>query len=53
MLVVDEFYKVSKDNDKDRYEKLQNAIVKLGKISSQKYFLAPNITNISDNPITQ
>lgn len=43
-LVVDEFYKISKDHDKERYEKLQNIVLKLSKISKQKYFLAPNIT---------
>lgn len=52
-LVVDEFYKISKDHDTERFEKLQNIVLKLSKISKQKYFLAPNITTdkLNDNEI--
>lgn len=52
-LVVDEFYKISKDHDRERFEKLQNIVLKLSKISKQKYFLAPNITTdkLNDNEI--
>lgn len=52
MLVVDEFYKASSVFDKERSSSLLKAIIKLGKISSQKYYLAPNITKIKDNPFT-
>ena len=53
ILVIDEFYKASIIHDKERAGSLQNAIMKLGDISVQKYFLAPNITTIKENPFTQ
>lgn len=43
LLVIDEFYKASVVFDKERAASLQNAIMQLGEISTQKYFLAPNL----------
>lgn len=53
MLIVDEFYKASSNFDKDRSPILIKAILKLGKIARQRYYLAPNISSLEDNPFTQ
>lgn len=53
ILIIDEFYKASTLFDKERSPTLVKAILKLGKIAKQKYFLAPNISNLEDNPFTQ
>jgi len=53
ILIIDEFYKASSNFDKDRSPILIKAILKLGKIAKQKYFLAPNISSIEDNPFTR
>lgn len=53
MLIVDEFYKASSMFDDDRSSSLLSAIIELGRISRQKYYLAPNIHNIVDNVFTQ
>lgn len=53
LLVIDEFYKASSEFDKERSSSLQSAIFKLERKSKQKYFLAPNITNIKDNIFTR
>lgn len=53
MLIVDEFYKASLMFDDDRSSSLLSAIIELGRISRQKYYLAPNIHNIVDNVFTQ
>lgn len=53
MLIVDEFYKASSMFDDDRSSSLLSVIIELGKISRQKYYLAPNIHNIADNVFTQ
>src|SRR5690554_7165959 len=42
ILIIDEFYKASSNFDKDRSPTLVKAILKLGKVAKQKYFLAPN-----------
>ena len=52
LLIVDEFYKASSKFDKERSPSLLKAIIKLGKIAKQKYFLAPNIQSIKDNIFT-
>lgn len=52
LLIIDEFYKISKSNDKERSVKLQEALIKLDSKSKQKYFLAPNIKSIKENPFT-
>ena len=53
MLIVDEFYKASSMFDDDRSSSLLSAIIELGRISRQKYYLAPNIHKIADNVFTQ
>ena len=53
ILVIDEFYKASSTFDKERSPALLKAIIKLGFISMQKYYLAPNITEIKENIFTQ
>ncbi len=53
ILIVDEFYKASSTHDKERSPSLVKAIIKLGKKSRQKYYLAPNISSLGDNPFTQ
>ena len=53
ILIVDEFYKVSSMFDNDRSSSLLGAIIELGKISHQKYYLAPNIHKIADNVFTK
>lgn len=53
ILIVDEFYKSSKDFEKERSASLIKAILKLGQIAKQKYYLAPNITKIEDNQFTK
>ncbi|BBN64585.1 DEAD/DEAH box helicase [Pseudomonas sp. KUIN-1] len=53
ILVVDEFYKASAVFDKERSASLIKSIIKLGDIAKQRYFLAPNISKLSDNPFTK
>lgn len=53
LLVIDEFYKASIKFDKERAPTLVNAIVKLGKIATQRYFLAPNISEITRSVFTE
>lgn len=53
MLVIDEFYKASANFDKQRSISLLNTVLKLGKKSKQKYFLAPNISGIKENQFTK
>ena len=52
LLVIDEFYKASSKHDKDRAPALVKAIIKLTRKADQRYFLAPNIKSIGDNPLT-
>lgn len=53
LLVVDEFYKASQDFDKERSPALLKAMMKLGAIAAQRYYLAPNISRLNDNPFTK
>lgn len=53
ILVVDEFYKASAAFDKERSSALIKSIIKLGAISKQRYFLAPNISKLNKNPFTE
>lgn len=53
LLVVDEFYKASQDFDKERSPALLKAMMKLGAIATQRYYLAPNISQMNDNPFTK
>ncbi|WP_322406011.1 DEAD/DEAH box helicase [Idiomarina sp. PL1-037] len=52
ILIVDEFYKASKEHDKERSTSLLRAILKLSKISKQRYFLAPNIKQLKQSIFT-
>ena len=52
ILIIDEFYKAGIAFDKERAPILLRAILELGKKAKQKYFLAPNISEIEDNQIT-
>lgn len=53
MLVVDEFYKASKSFDPERSPSLIRAIMQLSEKATQRYFLAPNVTALSDGPFTR
>lgn len=53
ILIVDEFYKASKSFDEKRSPSLIRAIICLSKIADQRYFLAPNITDIKNNIFTE
>lgn len=54
MLIVDEFYKASSSFDDSRStSSLLSAMIELGKIAKQKYYLAPNIHNIKENVFTK
>lgn len=53
LLVIDEFYKASPDYDKDRSPSLLRAMLKLGDKSRQRYFLAPNISDLGDSIFTK
>lgn len=53
ILIVDEFYKASKKFDKERSPSLIKAMIKLGEKAKQKYYLAPNISELDDNPFTK
>lgn len=53
ILIIDEFYKASKNFDKERSPSLVKAMIKIGEKSKQKYYLAPNISKLEDNPFTK
>lgn len=53
IMIIDEFYKASKNFDKERSPSLIKAIIKLGSKSDQRYFLAPNISSLGENPFTK
>lgn len=53
LLVVDEFYKASQTFDKKRSPALLKAMLKLGEKAAQKYYLAPNISDLNDNLFTK
>lgn len=53
LLIVDEFYKASNKFDKERSPSLVKAMIKIGQKSKQRYFLAPNISELEDNPFTK
>lgn len=53
LLIIDEFYKASEKFDKERSTPLLKAILKLGEKAQQRYFLAPNISAMDDNPFTE
>lgn len=53
ILIIDEFYKSSKDFEKDRAANLIKAIVEFSGKARQRYYLAPNISKIDDNQFTR
>lgn len=55
ILIVDEFYKASStfEDQNERSSALLSAMIELGKISKQRYYLAPNIHHIVDNVFTR
>lgn len=53
ILVVDEFYKASKNFDKERAPALIRAIVELTARSEQRYFLAPHVSELNDSTFTK
>lgn len=53
ILIIDEFYKSSKLFDKERSANLIKTIIELGHKAKQRYYLAPNISRIEDNPFTK
>ena len=52
LLVIDEFYKASPAFDKERSPALLRAILKLGENAKQRYFLAPNISQLNESMFT-
>jgi hypothetical protein len=53
ILIIDEFYKASPEFDKERSPSLLRAILKLGENAKQKYFLAPNVSELNDSLFTR
>lgn len=53
ILIIDEFYKASPDFDRERSPSLVKALMELSKVAKQRYFLAPNISTLSENPFTE
>ena len=54
ILIIDEFYKASAQlNNDERVPALVKAIIKIGSKAKQRYFLAPNISSLEDNPFTK
>ncbi len=53
ILIIDEFYKASVRFDKERAPTLVKAMLELGRKAKQKYFLAPNISTLKENPFTE
>ena len=53
ILIIDEFYKSSKIFEKERAANLIKTIIELGHKAKQRYYLAPNISRIEDNPFTK
>lgn len=52
ILIIDEFYKAGIAFDKDRAPILLKAILELGNKAKQRYYLAPNISNLNDSLFT-
>ena len=53
IMIVDEFYKAGRKFDKERSPSLLRAMLKLGSKAKQKYYLAPNISTLENNPFTE
>lgn len=53
ILIIDEFYKSSSEFEPDRSSSLVKAMLKLGGKAKQRYYIAPNISNIQENSFTE
>ncbi|MDV2874815.1 DEAD/DEAH box helicase [Phytobacter diazotrophicus] len=53
LFIIDEFYKASEKHDPDRAPALIKAMMRFTKIAKQRYYLAPNINEIINNPFTK
>lgn len=53
LLIVDEFYKASRNLGDERSVSLIRAILRLSRVAKQRYFLAPNIHELQENPVTK
>jgi len=53
LLIVDEFYKASREFDKDRSAPLIRAILRFSAKAKQRYFLAPNIASLNESQFTE
>lgn len=53
LLVIDEFYKASKKEKDTRSISLQRAMLEFQKIAKQRYYLAPNISELTENIFTK
>lgn len=53
ILIIDEFYKASSRFDDCRSSTLLNVMIELGKKAHQRYYLAPNIDQLSENVFTE
>ena len=53
ILIVDEFYKSSPELDRERSNALIKCILAFSKLAKQRYFLAPNVDSLNENPLTK
>ncbi|PVZ89845.1 hypothetical protein C9426_00245 [Serratia sp. S1B] len=53
LLIVDEFYKASKQEKDSRSISLQRAMLEFQQIAKQRYYLAPNINSLTSNIFTK
>lgn len=52
-LIVDEFYKAEPATKDERANILLKAIIELSRKAKQRYYLAPNISEVEENPFTK
>ncbi len=52
-LIVDEFYKAEPATKDERASILLKAIIELSRKAKQRYYLAPNISDVEENPFTK
>lgn len=52
IFIIDEFYKASVQFDPDRAPSLIKCLLQFSNKAEQRYFLAPNISALEDNPFT-
>lgn len=53
LLIVDEFYKAEPAAKDERANILLKAIIELSRKAKQRYYLAPNISDVEENPFTK